>query len=89
MKLQVTKRRITSRSPLRFLGKYASRNLINARLLYPIDDAIDQMVMLPPNKIPFSLDSGNQIFESRRIREYSLEEFLVGFTSANLFFLAR
>ena len=89
MKLQVIKKEITSRSPLRFLGKYAGRNLISARSLYPFDDAIDQMATLPPNRIPFSLDSENQIFESRRIREHYLKESLVEFTSANLFSLAR
>jgi len=77
-KLQVIKRRITSRSSLRFLGKYAGRNLISARSLYPFDDAIDQTIKLPPNRIPFSLGSGNRIFGSRRIREHSLE-FLVEF----------
>ena len=51
-KLQVIlyrkKKKITSRSPLRFLGKCAGRNLISARSLYPFDDAIDQTIRLPP-----------------------------------------
>ena len=37
------KKKITSRSPLRFLGKCAGRNLIRARSLYPINDIIGQM----------------------------------------------
>ena len=79
----------TGRSPLRFLEKYAGRNLISARSLYPFDDAIDQMIKLSPNRIPFSLDSGNRVFGSRRIREHSLKESLVEFPSANLLSLAR
>ena len=59
-KLQVIEKKITSRSPLRFLGKCASRNLISARSLYPVDDAIGQMIELPPNRTPFSLCSGNR-----------------------------
>ena len=59
-KLQVIKGRITSTSPLRFLEKCASKNLISARSLYPFDDAIDQVMELSPNKTPFSLSSGNR-----------------------------
>ena len=56
-KLQVIlcSKKITGRSPLRFLGKCAGRNLINARSLYPFDDVIDQTIGLPPDGIPFSL----------------------------------
>ena len=43
MKLQVIEKEITSRSPLRFLRRYADKNLISARSLYPVDDAIGQM----------------------------------------------
>ena len=39
-KLQVIEKKITGKSPLRFLGKCAGRNLISAGLLYPFDDAI-------------------------------------------------
>ena len=38
------KKKITSRSPLRFLRKCAGRNLISARSLYSFDDAIDQVI---------------------------------------------
>ena len=45
-KLQVLllrkKKKITSRSPLRFLGKCAGGSLISARPLCPVDDAGDQ-----------------------------------------------
>ena len=64
-KLQVIKGRITSRSPLRFLEKCASRNLISTRSLYPFDDAIDQVIELPPNKTPFLLGSENQRTEDQ------------------------
>ena len=59
------KKEITSRSPLRFLGKCVGRNLISARSLYPFDDAIDQVIELPPNKTPFSLDLGNRRTEDQ------------------------
>ena len=68
-KLQEIKNKNTIRSPLRFLGKYAGKNLISTQSLYPFDDAIDQTVTLPPNGIFFSLSSGNLRFESRRIEE--------------------
>ena len=68
-KLQVIKKKIKGRTPLRFLGKYAGSNLISAQSLYPFDDAIDQTITLPPNRISFSLGSGNRRFESRRTRE--------------------
>ena len=47
-KLQVflCTKKITDRSPLRFLGKCAGRNLISAWPLYPFDDAIGQMIEL-------------------------------------------
>ena len=64
-KLQVIEIEITSRSPLRFLGKCASRNLISARSLYPFDDATGQMIGLPFNKTPFSLGSENQRTEDQ------------------------
>ena len=80
---------IIGRYPLRFLRKYAGRNLISAQSLYPFDDAIDQTIKLPPNRIPFSLSSENRVFGSRRIREHSLEESLAEFPSANLLSLAR
>jgi len=51
------------------VSTYASRNLISARSLYLFDDAIDQTVTLPPNRISFSLGSGNRRFESRRTGE--------------------
>ena len=78
-KLFLTKKKIIGKSPLRFLGKYVGRNLISAQSYYPFDDAIDQKIKLPPNKIPFSLGSRNRVFESRRIREHSLEESLIEF----------
>ena len=59
-KLQVIEMKITGRSPLRFLGKRAGRNLISARSLYPFDDAIDQTIGLPPDGIPSSSGSGNR-----------------------------
>ena len=40
-------KKITGRSPLRFLEKYAGRNLISARSLYSFNDAIGQVVKLP------------------------------------------
>ena len=64
-KLQVIEKKITGRSPLRFLGKCVGRNLISARPLYPFDDAIGQMIELPPNRTPFSLGLGNQRTEDR------------------------
>ena len=44
MKLQVIlcRKKITGGSPLRFLGKYAGRNLINARSLCPLDHESDR-----------------------------------------------
>jgi len=64
-KLQVflCRKKITGRSPLRFLGKCASRNLISARSLYPFDDAIDQTIGLLPDGIPFS--PGSKIGEQK------------------------
>ena len=41
-KLQVIKRKITTRSPLRFLRKCAGGSLISARPLCLVDDAIDR-----------------------------------------------
>ena len=64
-KLQVIEKKITSRSPLRFLGKCAGRNLIIARSLYPFDDTSDQTIGLSPDGIPFSPGSGNQRTEDR------------------------
>ena len=46
-KLQVSlyrkQKKFTSKSPLRFLGKCAGRNLISGRSLYPFDDAVGQI----------------------------------------------
>ena len=66
-KLQVFlyRKKITGRSPLRFLGKCAGRNLISARSLYPFDDAIGQTIGLPPDKTSFLPGSGNQRTEDR------------------------
>ena len=57
-KLQVIEKKNTGRSPLRFLKKCVGRNLNSARSLYSFDDVTGQMIELPPNKTPFSLDSG-------------------------------
>jgi len=43
-KLQVIEKKITGRSPLRFLRKCVGRNLISVRSLYPFDDATGQMI---------------------------------------------
>jgi len=59
VKLQVIEKKITGRSPLRFLRKCAGRNLISARSLYPFDDAIGQMIELPPLGNSFSPGSKN------------------------------
>ena len=59
-------KKITSRSPLRVLGKCAGGNLISARSLYPFDDAIDRVIELLPCKTPFSLGSGNQRTEDQK-----------------------
>ena len=64
-KLHVIEIKITGRSPLRFLGKCAGRNLISARSLYLFDDAIGQMIELPPDRTPFSFGSGNRRTEDR------------------------
>jgi len=46
LRSEIISNKITGRSPLRFLVKYADRNLISARSPYPFDDAIDQTVSL-------------------------------------------
>jgi len=53
-------KKIIGRSPLRFLGKCAGRNLISTRSLYPFDGAIDQIIGLLPDGIPFSSSLENQ-----------------------------
>ena len=63
---EITSNKITDKSSLRFLRKYADRNLISVRSLYPFDDTIDQVIELPPCKTPFSLDSGNQKTEDQK-----------------------
>ena len=55
LQLIICKKKITSRSPLRFLGKCAGRNLISVRSLYPFDDAIDQTIGLLPDGLPSRL----------------------------------
>jgi len=55
-------RKITSRSPLRFLGRCVGRSMISARSLCPFDDAITQYASLLDR---FSFSPGSKIFEGR------------------------
>jgi len=82
------KKEITGKSPQRFLGKYAGRNLISARPLYPFDDAIGQTITLPPSRIPSRLVLKIEDLEAGEQENRFCQESLLKFLSANLLSLA-